>query len=158
MRWRFVDRVIAFREWEAAESLKAVSLEEYSLLAPHGRHGDFPESLVLECCVESVRWLVAASSDFRLTSALLEISEFRFERKTGIGDKLRIEANVTARSGNELRADCRVTLAATSPQPNQRRTEAGIASGRLVFETLPLEEGFSRGDLLALWDEIHGAS
>jgi hypothetical protein len=158
VHWRFLDRVIAFREWEAAESVKAISLEEYNLLAPHGRHGDFPESLVLECCVENVRWLVAASSDFGLTSVLIEVSGFRFERKTGVGDRLRIAANVVERCASNLRVECRVTHVAAPSSAHVDQAEAVVATGALLFETLPLEEGFEREDLIALWNEIHGAS
>ena len=158
MRWRFVDRILDFEPWAALRSLKAVSFEEYSLLERHGRAGAFPECLVLESCVESVRWLVAASSGFRSAAALVEVSEFRFVREAGMGDRLEIAIEVLERAENRLRVEVRADVAPrgnASALPSQKTS---VARGVLVLETVPLSESFEREDVLALWNEIHGAS
>ena len=157
MRWRFVDRILDFEPWARTRSLKSVSLEEYSLLERHGRAGAYPESLVLEACVESARFLVAASSGFESVAVLVEVREFRFVQEAGMGDRLEIDVNVLERAENELRIACRAAVDAQGGArvvPSQVRT---IAEGVLVLETVPLSESFEREDMRVLWNEMHGA-
>lgn len=158
MRWRFVDRILDFEPWATLRSLKAVSFEEYNLLERHGRAGAFPECLVLESCVESVRWLVAASSGFESAAMLVEVSEFRFMREAGMGDRIEIEVKVLERAGNELRVECRAAAAAKRGAQSLPSLDRTVAQGALVLETVPLSESFEREDMLVLWNEIHGAS
>ena len=158
MRWRFVDRVLDFEPWATLRSLKAVSFEEYNLLERHGRAGAFPECLVMEACVESVRWLVAASSGFESAVVLVEVSGFRLAREAGMGDRLEIEVKVLERAENRLLVECRVGVAAKRNAQTLLSPDMTVAQGVLVLETVPLSESFEREDMLVLWDEIHGAS
>jgi hypothetical protein len=126
---------------------KAISLEEYSLLKPFGRKGDFPESLVLECCVESVRWLVAASSGFAQVSVLSEVHEFRIERVVGMGEILEIAATVKQRGENHVRVECRVKC-----------SDKDAARGEITVALLPLNESFDREFVESIWRELYGAA
>ena len=145
MRWRFVDKVTSLEPWRRITGRKAVSLEEYYLLERTGREGVLPESLVVECCVELVRWLVAASSSFALMSALEEIDGFTFARTAAIGELLRLDAEVAEKDDSIISTECQVTVNGTA-----------IASGRLRSCLLPLGVGFEPGELEGLWRELYG--
>ena len=147
MRWRFTDRVERFEPWRAIETRKAVSLEEYSLLERFGREGAFPESLVLECCVEAARWLVAASSGFDQAGVLEAVESFAFSGPAGMGDALEIKVALAGPAGQPpLQLDCRVTAAGRT-----------VAAGRIAVGLVPLAEGFDRDWVGGLWRELYAA-
>jgi hypothetical protein len=143
MRWRFADRITALDPWMRAEGTKAVTLEEYSLLEAQGREGELPESLALECCVQLVRWLVAASSNFELTAELESVRDFRFLHRPGMGDALNTRVTVTERSGTALGARCELHCGG-----------ATAAEGHLAFRFAPLREFMDPDALKTLWSEI----
>ena len=144
MRWRLVDRVDRFESWRLIAGRKAVSLEEYSLLEPLGRRGVLPESLVLACCVELVRWLAAASSGFELTGALESVEDMNFARQARPGAALEIGVQA-ARDGDALRADCAVRCGGQE-----------LAAGRLGLALMPLAESFDREWVEGVWKELRG--
>lgn len=145
MRWRFTDRVLSFRPWEAISGVKAVSLEEYHLLKPLGRDGSFPESLVLEACVELGRWLASASSDFTRSAVPSEIEEFHFDEPAGIGSMLRIDVDADCPADGLLRLTCRVS---DSGRP--------IARGHLLLRLIPLTEVQDARWVAAMWAQLRG--
>ncbi|HOX07744.1 MAG TPA: hypothetical protein PK280_15195 [Planctomycetota bacterium] len=148
MRWRFVDRVTAFGPWQSIAGRKAVSLEEYKLLEPLGRQGVLPESLVLECCVELARWLVAASSDFRQACVLEGIDGFEFRSEAVMGEILEVEARLTGSpEAGPLRAECRVKVGARE-----------VAGGSIALGLVPLAEGFDPDFTASMWRELHGST
>ncbi|MCY3024405.1 MAG: hypothetical protein NTW87_35980 [Planctomycetota bacterium] len=145
MKWRLIDRVDSFEPWRSIAGRKTISFEEYSLLKVFGRKGSFPESLVLESCVELARWLAAASSGFSQTAALAEVETFRFTAEADRSEVLRISARVVARERNLLRLECAVA------------TSAGeVAAGRFTVELLPLGEHFDTEWVTGLWRELCG--
>jgi 3-hydroxymyristoyl/3-hydroxydecanoyl-(acyl carrier protein) dehydratase len=146
MRWHFVDKIVSFKSWNEIAGLKAVSLEEYNLLERFGRKGEFPASLVLESCVELLRWLVSKSSDFTQTCALSGLEKFAFYQTVGAGDLLSISAAVIQRDENVLYAECRVTCG-----------EEKIAEGNLSLTILPFSEFFDRETAESVWKEIYAA-
>ena len=160
MKWRFLDCIISFEPWAMIAARKAISLEEYSLLKPFGRKGDFPEGLILECCVEAVRWLVAASSGFAQVSVLSEIEGFRFTAKmpipatadkmptmVGMGDVLEIAATVKQRGENDASIECCVKC-----------SDKDAARGEITVALLPLNESFDREFVESMWRELYGAA
>ena len=148
MRWRFADRIIAFEPWARVAGRKAVSLEEYQLLDPLGREGVCPESLLLECCVEHVRWLVAASSGFQEACVLEEVEEFKFAGEAGMGAVLEVAAELSGtRRDGPIEAACRITCSGRE-----------LAAGRLRVGLVPLAEGFDPELTESLWRELHGAT
>jgi hypothetical protein len=143
MRWRFVDKVESFQPWQAATGRKAISFEEASLCERLGRKGVLPESLVLESCVQLVRWLVAASSEFATTCLLTEVERFALLHKVGMGDSLALAATVLGREAGRLRVECRVEC----------RGQA-VAEGVLSVELLPLSACAPPEDTRSLWREL----
>jgi len=144
MRWRFVDKVDSLTPWQEARGRKAVSLEEYSLLLPQGREGEFPESLCLESCVALVRWLVAASSGFETTCVLSEVQEFAFTGRMTMGDVLEMKATVIRRNEHSLVAECSVHC-----------RNVAVAQGRIAVTFLPLAGAFDEELLSGTWKEIY---
>ena len=143
MRWRFVDKIENFQPWQAATGRKAISFEEASLCERLGREGVLPESLVLESCVQLVRWLVAASSEFASTCLLTEVERFVLHREVGMGDSLALAVTVLACEPDRLRVECRAEC----------RGQV-VAEGVLSVELLPLSACASPEDARSLWCEL----
>lgn len=147
MRWRFVDRIEAFESWSRIRGIKTVSFEEFSLLKRFGRKGSFPESLVIEHCVELGRWLVMKSSGFKLSSILSGVDAFSFASFAGAGDRLATRAEVKSRSDEGLILECLVHSGGRT-----------VAGGRLTLFCVPLAQGFERSAVEGIWNELHAAS
>jgi hypothetical protein len=145
MRWCFVDRIESYLEWKSLTAIKAVSFEEFYLLEKHGRPGEFPESLLLETCVEALRWLIARSSAFQLASTLHSIEAFNMFTPARCGDVLRLTVSIEDRSPDFVSAFCTVLC--------QR---ANLAEGRIWVETMPLDLNFDASLLQGTWKELHG--
>ena len=145
MRWRLIDRIDSFEAWAAIAGTKAVSFEEISLLKPFGRKGDFPETLVLEGCVELMRWLVGASSGFTQSCILDRVEDFRCSRANGAGQVLSVSARVERRTEEEIDARCSV-----------RREGDEIAAGRIGASLVPLEDRYDRATVSTIWAELNG--
>jgi len=147
MRWRFVDKIESFQPWRSAAGRKAVSLEEYCLYEPLGRKGVLPESLILESCVQLVRWLVAKSSQFDSTCVLSEIESFSLLGEVGMGEVVGIAVAIISRGPDRLRAECRVC-----------RDGETVARGALSVDLLPLAEGSDPAASKTIWRELYGSS
>lgn len=156
MRWRFVDRVLAWSGWQSIVTLKAGSLEEYSLLERWGCPGEVPAILMLESAVQSAAWLVAKSSGFNRTLELQEVSNWQ-----GItlvpGERLytRVEMYAEAQEAIRLRfaQQSIKTQAAVLPfeplcaLPSQ---QVGLMRARMV----PLADREAVHSKEALWNEL----
>ncbi|HEY3319286.1 MAG TPA: hypothetical protein VGP72_02275 [Planctomycetota bacterium] len=142
-----IDRIDTFTAWQHIAGCKSISFEEFSLLKPFGRKGSFPESLVLESCVELSRWLTAASSSFERASVLESIERFELGRGAGCGDVLRITADVIHRKAQALRIACEVCAG-----------NATVASGEISVGLLPLTEGFDADLIYGMWRELYRGS
>jgi hypothetical protein len=162
MRWQFVDRITRFDRWAAIEGVKAVSLEEYSLLEPLGRKGALPEVLVLESCVQLARWLVAASSEFRESCLLCGVHDFAIQREAGAGCMLALSVtSVSGRRPPSLAAGAD----AEPPGPDNDRVEVQcvvdggrerLAHGRLLLRRIRMNEVADADAQAALWRELYG--
>lgn len=146
MRWHFVDRIEKFEPWREIISAKAISLEEYYMLERFGRKGALPESLLLENCVETSRWLVAASSGFEKTCILSGVEEFRITAETGPGDTLSTSVAVRE-TGESMRLECAVRCA-----------EKTVAEGVLEVKILSLSEHDDIETVEGMWKELYGAA
>lgn len=144
MRWRLLDRVSRLDDWAFAQGTKAVSFEEYCLREPFGREGTLPETMVLESCVELLRWLVAHSSDFTLTCALAEVSGYEVAGEAGMGDCLHVEATIRDRQEFSLLADCKVTVA-----------DRLIAQGTVRVALLPMAGSFDVAWMRGRWCDLY---
>jgi 3-hydroxymyristoyl/3-hydroxydecanoyl-(acyl carrier protein) dehydratase len=104
MKFRCVDRIIAWAPYEHITGIKAVSFEEYCLKEAFGDEARLPETLLLESFLQLGNWLTLLSSDFQEMGMVVRISEVRFDGFLLPGQQLRMEAKVIRRrqSGFEL--------------------------------------------------------
>ena len=149
MRWRFSDRLLAYREWESLQGRKAVSLEEYHLLAPLGLGSAFPSSLAVECGVSVARWLVLRSSGFSSSCLLAGVEGMAFDGPgaSARGAVLEISVRMKERRGDEL--SCRAEVLAEG-----RR----VAGGFLRLQAVPAASLEDPGLAATLWEELYGDS
>ena len=145
MRWCFVDRVESYLEWESITALKAVSFEEFHLLEKQGRQGELPESLLLETCIEALRWLIVRSSAFQLLSTLHSVEAFKIFTPARCGDVLRLTVTVENRSSDHVSAFCTVLC-----------PRADLAEGKISVETMPMDLSIDPSLLRGTWKELHG--
>jgi hypothetical protein len=145
MRWHFVDRIDSYLEWKSLTARKAVSFEEFHLLEKQGRQGEFPESLLLETCVESLRWLIVRSSDFQWLAVLHAVDAFSVYTTACCGDVLSITATIDERTPDIIVASCTVFCA-----------RGNLADGIISAKTLPLDAYDDRSLLQGTWKDLHG--
>jgi len=145
MKWRLVDRVLAFQPWQSLTAVKAVSFEELTLLERWGQPAGLPPSLCLEVGVEATRWLVAASSGFELATLLSEAADFQFVQPLD-GEILRAAISVRQRDTASLRAAVSISAAGTG---------GVLAHGSLSFGLVRLDECFDAEWLRGLWQDLN---
>ena len=147
MRWRFLDRIIAFEPWASLSGIKTVSFEEYSLMKPFGRKGAFPETFIMEACVASVQWLVMRSSGFEQTALLNEADNFSVSAMAGMGEVLHTQAVVEEKGAERLVVSCSVSLA-----------KHELAAGTLTFNLVRLEPLWQPDNPKKLWGNVYGSA
>ncbi len=157
MRWRFADKILSFEAWRSILTIKAGSLEEYSLLERWGEQGRAPAILMLESCIQSARWLAEASSEFSVSLEPLGITGWQAMEGLATGERLYSLLRV------EERSEDRITLVA-----RQRRIPPGVAFGfaeaasgweeaspmRLTARLTPLADRYAPADRACLWQEL----
>lgn len=147
MRWCLTDRIHKIENWKSISGRKLSSLEEYCLCEPLGRQGVIPETLVVESCVELLRWLIAVSSDFKKICILHSIEDFKLSGDCGMGEALEIMIEIVEHNGDMITAQCRVS---------GRKTE--IATGKIQVELCPLAECFEPEILAEQLKELYGTA
>lgn len=147
MRWRLVDKINAYEPWGWISGHKGISLEEYSLLRPFGRKGVFPESMVIESCVQLARWLVMRSSDFQQTCRLSGIHDFIVESWPGMGEVMVMDVAIEKREAEGLDVRCEVKVA-----------ERYVGRGRLTLSFHDLAEAYDPDLQDLYWQDLYGRS
>jgi 3-hydroxyacyl-[acyl-carrier-protein] dehydratase len=145
MKFRMVDRILAWQPRRSITGVKAVSFEEYSLKSLWGPGASLPESLVMEGLFQLGNWLIVLSSDFTQMGLLVRIEEVQFHEPLGPGKSLRMDIEVASYRKDGV-VFSGVATAAGRP----------IASGRGCLATRVALEGFhDPADLKVLFSEIH---
>ena len=156
MRWQFTDKALFFAPWESILTLKAGSLEEYSLLERWGEPGQAPAALLLESFLQSARWLIEASSSFTLSAVPLEVDYWKALPGLRPGERFCAFLRVTERS----RARVRFALRQGRVPPGKEPPGIDIwqtpaeDDGILTCALTPLEHWYLPGDRRCLWQEI----
>jgi 3-hydroxymyristoyl/3-hydroxydecanoyl-(acyl carrier protein) dehydratase len=127
MKFRMVDRIVAWQARQSIRGVKGVSFEEYELRGAMGDEPCLPESLVIESLLQLGNWLVILSSDFTEMALIFRIEEVRFHDRLRPGQSLVGEVRVgsyrpdgilfdgCARVGREVIAEGRGCLASPVP-------------------------------------------
>jgi len=145
MKFRMVDRILAWQSRRSIAGVKAVSFEEYSLKSPWGAEPALPESLLMECLFQLGNWLIVLSSDFTRMGLLVRFEEVRFHGPLQPGQSLRMDVQAASYRDDGVVFDG-VATAAGRP----------IVSGRGCLATpVDLADFHDPADLKVLFSEIH---
>ena len=98
MKFRFVDKILAWTPHQHIVGIKAVSFEEYCLKEPFGDEARLPETLLLESFLQLGNWLLLLSSDFKQMGMVIRISEARFHDFLRPGQQLRMDVTLSRRN------------------------------------------------------------
>ncbi len=97
MKFRFVDKILAWTPHQRIVGIKAVSFEEYCLKESFGDEAKLPETLLLESFLQLGNWLLLLSSDFNQMGMVIRISEVCFLDRLRPSEQLRLEVTLTRR-------------------------------------------------------------
>ena len=145
MKFRMVDRILAWEPRRTIRGIKTVSFEEYELKEAQGDEPCLPESLVMESLFQLGNWLVILSSDFSQMGLVVRFDEVRFAKRLRPGRHLRMEAEVRSWREDGILFDGR---AMTGQQT--------LASGRgCLALPVALSDYHNPDDLRVLFSEIY---
>jgi 3-hydroxyacyl-[acyl-carrier-protein] dehydratase len=145
MKFRLVDKIVAWSPYQSISGIKALSFEAYCLKESFGDEPRLPETLVLESFLQLGNWLVLLSSDFKETGMVVRISEVRFHGFLLPGRQLRMEVTLARRreDGFELSGEGRV---------DGRTIISGLGC---LAVPVPAAELVDPADLRVLFSEIY---
>ena len=144
MRFRLVDRILAWAPYQRIAGIKAVSFEEFSLKEAFGEEPKLPESILLESMLQLGNWLIVLSSDFRQMGVPVRLGRVEFQGALLPGQRMNMEVRVSRRrlDGFELAGE-------------------GTVEGRTILTgtgalavPVPAEEFVNPDDLRVLYSEI----
>ena len=145
MKFRLVDKIVAWSPYQRISGIKAVSFEEYCLKESFGDEPRLPETLLLESFLQLGNWLILLSSDFKETGMVVRISEVRFHGYLLPGQQLRMEVTLARQreDGYELSGEGRV---------NGRTVISGLGC---LAVPVPAAELVAPANLRVLFSEIY---
>ena len=85
MKFRMVDRILAWEARRMIRGIKTVSFEEYELKERLGDEPCLPESLLMESLFQLGNWLVILSSDFSQMGMVVRLEEVQFDARLASG-------------------------------------------------------------------------
>jgi 3-hydroxymyristoyl/3-hydroxydecanoyl-(acyl carrier protein) dehydratase len=95
MKFRLVDKILAWSPYERITGIKAVSFEEYCLKEAFGDEARLPETLLLESFLQLGNWLILLSSDFARMGMVIRFTEVRFDSYVLPGQQVRMEVSMS---------------------------------------------------------------
>jgi 3-hydroxymyristoyl/3-hydroxydecanoyl-(acyl carrier protein) dehydratase len=145
MKFRMVDRILAWQPHSAIRGVKALSFEEYELREPLGYPPALPESLILESLFQLANWLVMLSTDYRQACIGAQLDEARFLHPLLPGRRMLMDVTVES-----WRDDGVIVAGAVSDE----RQPITIVQ-RCVAAIVPLADFYDPDDLRVLYSEIY---
>jgi 3-hydroxyacyl-[acyl-carrier-protein] dehydratase len=94
MKFRLVDKILAWEPYRRIRGIKAVSFEEYCLKESFGDEGRLPETLMLESFLQLGNWLILLSSDFAQMGLVAKLPLVRFDGSLPAGAQMQLEVNL----------------------------------------------------------------
>jgi 3-hydroxyacyl-[acyl-carrier-protein] dehydratase len=94
MKFRMVDRILAWTPERQIRGVKAISFEEQGLREAAGHAPSLPETLLLESLFQLGNWLVMLSTGFRQMAVIVKAGRIRFERPLGPGETMVMQVDV----------------------------------------------------------------
>lgn len=145
MKFRLVDRILAWQPRQMIQGLKAVSFEEYELRRRLGDEPCLPESLIMESLFQLGNWLLILSSDFHQMGLTVRFEEVRFFGRLRPGRQLCMHARVRSWRDDGVVFDGGGTT----------EGEEIVAGRGCLAAPVPLADYANPADLRVLFSEIH---
>lgn len=145
MKFRMVDRIVAWTPRRVIRGIKAVSFEEYELRRRLGDEPCLPESLVMEALFQLGNWLVVLSSDYAQMGMVVQWDEIRFLGRLRPGQRLHMEVAVRTWRDDGIVLD-------GSASDGEKTIAIG---GRCLAVPVALSDYHDPDDLRVLFSEIH---
>lgn len=101
MKFRLIDRLLAYEPGRRLLCRKSVSFEEYQLPTRLGQPAHLPASLMLQSAFEGIHWLVALSSGFQEGWIPEAVDRVEFIGALRPGESLQLEIQPTS-DGNRF--------------------------------------------------------
>jgi 3-hydroxyacyl-[acyl-carrier-protein] dehydratase len=145
MKFRMVDRILAWEPHRTIRGVKAVSFEEYELRERLCYPPALPESLILESLFQLANWLVILSTDYAQMGIGTQLDEARFFGPLLPGRRMHMEIVVRGWRPDGIWVDGSVS--------DGRQT---ITTARRCLAMLqPLADYHNPDDLRVLFSEIY---
>lgn len=145
VKFRMVDRILAWKAEAHIRGIKTVSFEEYSLKAPFGEAERLPETLMLESLFQLGNWLIILSSGFSRMGLVIRIQRVSFDAPLGPGESMTMDIRVRSYREDGILFDGRTLVGSNV-----------IASGEgCLAVPVPLSSYCHPEDLRMLYDEIY---
>lgn len=145
MKFRMVDRIVAWQAKESIQGTKSVSFEEYHLKGPFGGQPHLPESLLMESLFQLGNWLIMLSTDFQHMGLLVRLQQVRFDAELRPGQHVHMEIQVRSYRDDGIlfdgQAHCR-----------KKRIAAGVGC---LATPVSLDQYQNPDDLRVLFSEIY---
>jgi 3-hydroxymyristoyl/3-hydroxydecanoyl-(acyl carrier protein) dehydratase len=145
MKFRMIDRILAWAPRRMIRGLKAVSFEEYELRGRLGYPPALPESLILESLFQLANWLVILSTDYTRMGVGTQLDEARFLAPACPGRRLEMEIVVRGWRDDGIW----IEGAASDGQ------QTIVAARRCLAMLVPLADYCDPDDLRVLYSEIY---
>jgi len=144
MKFRMVDRILAWESRVRIRGAKTVSFEEYGLKEAFGGEERLPESLLAESLFQLGNWLVVLSSDFSQMGLVIRFERIAFAGALRPGERMEMEIEVRRYREDGILFDGRACVESRE-----------IASGEGVLAVpAPLADYVDPDDLRVLYGEI----
>jgi 3-hydroxymyristoyl/3-hydroxydecanoyl-(acyl carrier protein) dehydratase len=145
MKFRLVDRILAWEPQCAIRGIKNVSFEEYELRTPLGYSPYLPESLILESLFQLVNWMVILSTDYRHTCLGAQLDKAQFIAPLRPGSRMNMDIKVVS-----WRDDSAIVEGTVFDG-----RETVVVVERCLAAFVPLVEYYDPDDLRVLYSEIY---
>ena len=147
MKFRMVDRILAYEWYRSIRGIKAVSFEEYRLRPAIDVQPQLPESLLLQSLIELGNWLLILSSDFTRSSQLASLDRVELHGALRPGEQLLIDVTLTHHddrtanfTGRGRTAGARASICGDVPNTGNRHAERTREASGLGLQSQILRE------------------
>ena len=145
MKFRMVDRILAWQPWKSIRGVKSVSFEEYRLKSAFGDEPHLPPTLLTEALFQLGNWLIMLSSDFSQRGLAVRMQEVRFLDTLRPGQSLLMEGKVRSHRADMVAFEGRALVGS--------EVIATVTGGLALL--VDLEDYHDPDDMRVLFSEIY---
>jgi 3-hydroxymyristoyl/3-hydroxydecanoyl-(acyl carrier protein) dehydratase len=145
MKFRLVDRILAYEPKESICGVKTVSFEEYQLKEAFFGAPALPESLLMESLFQLGQWLIMLSSNFTKMGLVVEAGRVEFHSQLKPGERLTLDVHV-----QDYQAD---SIQFNGQAQSGSRTVASCIG--CIVRLAAIEQYYDPSDMRVLFSEIY---